>query len=63
MIQKTHPYHCLTISTGVTLFIQTFVMPAVGRLDPEVQRDYGCSRSNTCLHRYTEYCPVQKLNQ
>lgn len=60
---KTRPYHCLIISTDVTFFIQTFVISAVGRAAPVVQRDSECSRSNACPHRYTEDCPVQKLNR
>ncbi len=62
MNQEAHPYHCSTISTGVTLFIQTFDISAVGREAPTKQHDFDCSLANTCPQRYTNVCPVQKLN-
>lgn len=56
------PIHCRLVDSSVTLFWHTLPVSGIGSAGVVLQRDYGCSREETCEHRPTAGCPVRRLN-
>lgn len=54
---------CPTVGEQVTLTRQTHTgLGSIGCEASRVQHDYGCSKEQSCIHRYTPQCRVQVLN-
>ncbi|MCA8005171.1 hypothetical protein [Burkholderia cenocepacia] len=60
---QQHPFHCPAAAVRVTLYRQTFIVSGISSSIATKQHDYDCSRGDTCPHRYTDACLVQRLNR
>lgn len=57
------PFHCPAAAVRVMLYRQPFIVSGIGSSAATKQHDHDCSRADTCPHRYTEACLVQRLNR